>query len=87
LPVRLTLYSKARCGLCEDAAEVVDEVRRALAGRVSTTLELVDITTDSALMAAYRYDVPVLLVEGRPAFKHRVDPARLRAQLEETELP
>ena len=79
--VRLTLYSKSQCGLCEDAYDVIDETRRALAPLVETTLELVDITMDSEVFHRYRYDIPVLLVDGRPAFKHRVDAARLRARL------
>lgn len=79
--MRLSLLVKARCGLCEDAYEVVRQVRAALGGVVDTTLEVVDITTDSALMARWRLDVPVLLVDGRPAFRHRVDPERLRARL------
>ena len=79
--VQLTLYTKARCSLCEEAYEVVSEVRASLADRLPTLLSLVDITTDPGLMAAYKYDVPVLLVEGRPAFRHRVDAERLRARL------
>lgn len=79
--IHLTLYSKARCGLCEEAYEVVSEVRASLEAEQPTTLAVVDITTDPALMAAYKYDVPVLLVDGRPAFRHRVDAGRLRARL------
>jgi hypothetical protein len=80
-PVHLTLYTKANCSLCERAWEATNEVRRSLEGQLATTLTLVDITTDAALIAAYKYDVPVLLVEGRPAFRLRVDPERLRARL------
>jgi hypothetical protein len=79
--VHLTFYSKPRCSLCEEAWDVVQEVRAAVEHTVSTTLTLVDITTDSSLMASYRYDIPVLLVDGRPAFRLRVDPERLRARL------
>ncbi len=79
--VQLTLYSKARCGLCEEAYDVVQQVRKELAPSLPTSLQVVDITTSSELMALYRYDIPVLLVDGRAAFRHRVDPARLSARL------
>jgi glutaredoxin len=81
MPIRITLYSKAGCGLCEDAYEVVSEVRSALGSSVETALEVVDITTDSALMARYRHDIPVVLIDGRSAFQHHVDPEKLRRLL------
>jgi hypothetical protein len=79
--IQLTLYSKSGCGLCEEAYDVVLSVSRALAGDRPSMLEVVDITTESALMARYRYDIPVLAIDGRPAFRHHVDPARLRTRL------
>jgi hypothetical protein len=79
--VQLTLYSKARCGLCEEAHDVIQRVRQDLAPSLSTSLEVVDITTSSELMSRYRYDIPVLLVGGSLAFRHRIDPARLSARL------
>jgi hypothetical protein len=39
------------------------------------------VDRDPALAAAYGADVPVLFVNGRKAFKHRVDPSALRARL------
>ncbi len=82
VPIHMTLYAKARCCLCEDAHAVVQEVRRELGSTRPTTLSIVDITTDSVLLTAWRHDVPVLVVDGRPAFRHRVAPERLRARLE-----
>lgn len=79
--VQLTLYSKARCGLCEEAYDVIQQVRQELGSSLSTSLEIVDITTSSELMARYRFDIPVLLVGGSAAFRHRIDPARLSARL------
>lgn len=80
-PVRLTLYSKANCGLCEEAYDVIQAVRTELAGTVELALELVDITTDSQLMARLRYDIPVLAIDGVDAFRHHVDAERLRRRL------
>jgi hypothetical protein len=80
-PISLTLYTRAGCCLCETAYDVVCDVRRALDSSVPTTLELVDITTDAVVLARYRNDIPVLHIEGRRAFQHRVDPERLRQRL------
>lgn len=92
--MRLTLYAKAGCHLCEVAHGVVDEVLRAHP-QLAARLEVVDITTDSALMQRFRHDIPVLALDGVPLFRHRVDPARLvdrllhrrPAPLEEPETP
>ena len=63
MAVRITLYAKAGCHLCEDAHGVVEDVRARLAD-VATRLEVVDITTESELLARYRHDVPVVAIEG-----------------------
>ena len=73
----IVLYGKADCELCDEMKAVVDEVRR----DTPFTLETVDITHDPALLAAYGNDIPVLIVDGRKAFKHRVDAAALRRRL------
>jgi hypothetical protein len=74
---QLTLYGRADCHLCDEMKAVVDEVRRT----VPCTLAVVDVDGDPALVAAYGHDVPVLLIDGRKAFKHRVDAAALRRRL------
>jgi hypothetical protein len=40
-------------------------------------LELVDISGDPGLEAAYRTEIPVVYVAGRKAFKYRVEPVEL----------
>jgi VanZ family protein len=72
----LTLLSKEGCRLCDDAEEVL----RSLQKEIAFTWEKVDIATDSAL-ARYAFDVPVVLIEGRKVFKHRIDPDKLRRRL------
>ena len=75
--IRLTLYGRPDCHLCHAMRDVVDEVGRELA----LDVEEVDVDEDAALTAAYGWDVPVLLVNGREAFRHRVTLAALRARL------
>ena len=75
--IRITLYGRADCSLCHDMRAVVDQVARG----IPITVEEVDVDTDPALQVAYGMEVPVLLVNGRKAFKYRVDVATLRARL------
>jgi len=75
--IRLTLYGRADCPLCEEMRAAVEAVAR----EVSLALEEVDVDGDAALVAAYGDRVPVLCVNGRQAFAVRVDPRELRARL------
>jgi glutaredoxin len=76
--IRITLYGRSDCHLCHEMRRVVDGVARA----VPLAIEEVDVDGDEALVRLYGNDVPVLLVNGRKAFKHRVDERSLRARLE-----
>ena len=75
--IRVTLYGRRDCHLCHDMRAVVDAVGR----RVPLAIEEVDVDTDPALRDAYGSEVPVLCVNGRRAFKYRVDAAALEARL------
>ena len=59
------------------AAQQVERVGH----EVAVVLEEIDVDGDPALVAAYGHEVPVLVVNGRKAFKYRVTPAALRARL------
>jgi glutaredoxin len=75
--IQLTLYTRAECPLCHEMRAVIERVAR----DVQLGLELVDVDTAPALVAAYGDEVPVLLINGRKAFAGRVDQAALRARL------
>jgi glutaredoxin len=75
--MRLTLYGRADCHLCHEMRTVVDAVAR----EVPFDLEEVDVDGDPALVAAHGEEVPVLVVNGRKAFKYRVTVRELRARL------
>ena len=74
---RLTLYSKPGCHLCDDMKQVIDEV----AARVPLALEVIDISRDADLTARYGLDIPVLLIDGKKAAKHRVTAEELERRL------
>jgi glutaredoxin len=75
--IRVTLYSRRDCHLCHDMRAVVDAVGR----RVPLVVDEVDVDADPAIRDAYGDEVPVLCVNGRKAFKYRVDAAALEARL------
>jgi len=78
---RVVLYTKARCSLCEDMKA---EMKTAGVEELYT-LEEVDIEKDAEIFARYRYDIPVLCVNGVEAFRHRLKPDEFKAYL--TSLP
>jgi glutaredoxin len=75
--MKVQLYTKPDCSLCDKAKAVLGEVRL----RIPFELEEVDIRSDPALFERYRYDIPVILIGGHKAFKHRVDPLALEQRL------
>jgi glutaredoxin len=73
----VTLYTKSGCCLCDDAKEQIRAARQ----RVEFAFREVDIETDPALFAKHRHDIPVVEVDGRRAFKHRLTADQLVARL------
>lgn len=78
--IALTLYSRPGCHLCDEMKAVIEHVART----VALTLTVVDIATDAALEAEYGLEIPVLLVNGKKAAKHRVAEPTLRRLLEDS---
>jgi len=75
--IRVTIYSRPGCHLCDDMKALVQRVART----IPIALEEVDISTDSALEAQYGLEIPVLLVEGKKAAKYRIEEEELRKVL------
>lgn len=70
----LTLYSKPDCSLCDEAKRAVAEFQSECAFK----LEVVDITKDPDLWQRYRYEIPVLHIDGQEATRHHVSLKKLR---------
>ena len=75
--IALTLYSRPGCHLCDEMEEIV----RPIARELGCSLEDVDISGDAGLEARFGHEVPVLVVNGRKAFKYRVTERELRRRL------
>ena len=73
----VVLYTKAGCTLCDHAKDAILAARRL----VAFGFREIDIATDTELFDEHRYDIPVILVDGKRAFKHHVDPRELVSRL------
>ncbi len=68
------LYSRRTCGLCDEARDVVETVRRSVAFSFSE----IHIDGDDELEREYGIRVPVVMVDGVEAFEISVSARRLR---------
>ena len=68
MSARVVLYTKPGCHLCE---EMKQQMRAADCDELYT-LEEFNIENDPAIYARYRYEIPVLWIEGVEAFRHRL---------------
>ena len=76
--MRLTLYTRPGCHLCDDLKETLLQVRC----RQAFELTEVDISRDPLLERRYGHDIPVLLIDGIEAARHRIDEADLVGKME-----
>ncbi len=72
---QLTLFTRARCCLCDEAYAALERVR----AQVPFALAIVDLDREAPAekRAAYDHEVPVVELEGKKIMKYRVDEARL----------
>ncbi len=73
MAVRVTLYTRKDCHLCEEAKAVLARAR----AEEPFDLEIVDVDTDPALSLRYGEEVPAVLIGARKRFKYHVDGSRL----------
>lgn len=69
----MVLYTREGCSLCRTAKSVLLRVKRQL----PFEFREVDIGSEGELYEEHRYDIPVVEIDGRRAFRHRVDPEEL----------
>ena len=74
---QVIIYSRPGCHLCDDAKAVIENSDLS----DHYTLEEVNIESDDELLRKYRYDIPVITIDGEEAFRHRVDPNEFRIRV------
>lgn len=80
--IRIEIYSKPGCHLCDEAKNVLEEAKK----RFNLEIKEVNIEEIEELFEKYQYDIPVIWVNGRKAFKHKIDTVQLRERLEKENL-
>jgi glutaredoxin len=73
-----TVYTRAQCGCCHKALDLLDDYRR----RYGFTVQAVDVDSDPALAEAHGAFVPVVAVDGKVRFRGVVNPVLLDRLLE-----
>ena len=68
-PRQVILYSRKGCHLCE----IVKESLIKLEKRGQFTWREIDVESDSETRRLYNDQVPVVFIDGRKAFKYRMD--------------
>ena len=71
------IFSKPGCHLCQEAKALLRELQASH----SFLLREVDISTRADLLERYAEDIPVVFINGRKAFKYRVDPKQFVRRL------
>lgn len=71
---RLELLTRSGCHLCDDMRQVLDAVLPDL----GQSYEVVDVDANVELLTRYGDTVPVLLRDGRPVAKIRLEERQLR---------
>ena len=72
------VYSRKQCHLCE----VVKETLRRLDGRGLFRWQEIDIDGDPELQRLYNEEVPVVMIDGRKAFKYTMGEGEFLKKLE-----
>ncbi len=73
----VTLYTKPGCHLCDEAKQ---EMQRAAISD-EYTFEEINIEEDPEAHELYKYEIPVIAIDGRKAFKHRLTAEDFRRRL------
>ena len=71
------IYSRPGCHLCDEAKAAIMSIGR----NEQFTLEEVNIESDEELLRKYKYDIPVITINGVETFIHRVNPKEFETRI------
>lgn len=71
---RLTLVTRAECGLCEEMHAEIEQLRRT---HPLPEIEVLDVDADPELKRRFDLEVPVLLLDGALVCQQELDAAEL----------
>jgi len=71
------IYTRPGCHLCDEAKAAITS-----AGCDDQfVLDEINIESDAELLSKYRYDIPVITIDGIESFIHRVDAKEFRTRI------
>jgi 4a-hydroxytetrahydrobiopterin dehydratase len=79
MATEVTLYTRRDCPLCDQAKGAIRAAESL--HRLSIQLQEVDVDGDPALHARFTNEVPVIYVDGKEAFRHRLTPEDLTSYI------
>ena len=75
--MRLTIYSKPGCHLCDEMKSLVHRVMSRQSKDPAITVDEIDISSDPVLLDRYGLEIPVLMIDGKKVAKYRVSEEEL----------
>lgn len=79
--ILVEIYSKEDCHLCDEALVVLEKVQK----EVAFSLKVHKLIPGEANFEEYKEDFPVIHINKRFAFKHRLNENRLKIHLQQVE--
>jgi glutaredoxin len=77
--IEIEIYSRPGCHLCDEARAVIEPFTR----QYRLEIKVTNVDSDARLREAYGWDIPVILINGTEAFRHRVDARAFERKLQE----
>jgi glutaredoxin len=74
------IYSRPGCHLCDEAKAAI----RSAGVDDQFTFEEINIESDDELLRKYKYDIPVIAINGAETFIHRLTPGEFRQKISAT---
>lgn len=75
--IKIDIFSKDDCSLCEVAKAEILKFQK----EFEFELNEIDITKDDEIFEKFKYEIPVIFVNGKKLFKYKVEPDRLKFHL------
>jgi len=80
-PIRIQVYSKPDCHLCDDVKKTIENVAKDF----ELNVEHINILDSEALFEKFKSEIPVIYINGRKAFKYQVsEPSLIQRLKKET---
>ena len=76
-PIRIDIYSRPGCHLCDDAKAVVEPLRE----QYPMVIRTINVESSADLENRFGSEIPVVFINGEEAFRHRVVRTELERKL------